>query len=529
MATPPTSAPPSVEGRRYRVTALLGRGGFGTVYRAVLEGAGGFEKDVAIKLMSDADVPELQLQRFRDEARILGLVRDRAIVSVDPPTRLQGRWAVVMEYVDGASVQRLMKLGPMPPGVVAEIVQEVARALDKVYRASGPDGTPLRLLHRDIKPDNLQITADGEVKILDFGIARADFSNREAHTQALIGGTRGYIAPERLEGREGPEGDVYSLGVSAHFMLTGERPSRRQLMGLAPIDTSALDDDGKALMAVVERMRSVMPDERPTAREVEDACRAVRRRCEGITLRRWAEANVPQAVRMKTDDMCGSVLSETLAAVPSEERFEMSEAVSGVHRAPPGVRRAARWPYLLAGFVALGLAILLFLSVGGVAGLGIVWATLSGREAPVAEAPALDLPPPTLAPPAAAPEPAPVAPVAPAPAEPQPVAAPEPAPSPRPRPTTSPKPRPAPTAAPAPDPNAATYTVTLSSVPLGADVFVDGAKVGTTPVAGLSLTEGSHEIKMVGDAETTIKSITLGRRSPNRWVWTGGDRWEEYY
>ena len=60
-------------------------------------------------------------------------------------------------------------------------------------------------------------------------------------------------------------------------------------------------------------------------------------------------------------------------------------------------------------------------------------------------------------------------------------------------------------------------------------MFVDGAKVGVTPVPGLELGEGSHEIKMIGDAETTVKTITLGRRSPNRWVWTGGERWEEFY
>jgi len=64
---------------------------------------------------------------------------------------------------------------------------------------------------------------------------------------------------------------------------------------------------------------------------------------------------------------------------------------------------------------------------------------------------------------------------------------------------------------------------------MGADVFVDGAKVGTTPVMGLRLPEGSHTVKMVGDAETTVKTITLGRRSPVRWVWTGGETWEEHY
>ena len=130
--------------RRYVVRSLIGEGGFGKVYRAELTTTQGFRKDVAVKLLHKANVPEAMLGRFRDEARILGLVRDRAVVSVDPPTLLDGQWAVVMDYVDGASAQRLLKAsGPMPPTVALEIVQEVARALDSVWRQPGPDGRPL--------------------------------------------------------------------------------------------------------------------------------------------------------------------------------------------------------------------------------------------------------------------------------------------------------------------------------------------------------------------------------------------------
>ena len=532
--SPPTStSTPALEGRRYRITGVLGKGGFGKVYRAKLEGAGGFEKDVAIKLMRDPDVPELQLQRFRDEARILGLVRDRAIVTVDPPTRLEGRWAVVMEFVDGATVQRLMKLGPMPAGVVAEIIQEVARALDKVYRAAGPDGVPLKLLHRDIKPANLQLTADGEVKILDFGIARADFSAREAHTQAYVGGTRGYIAPERLDGKEGPEGDVYSLGVTAHLMLTGERPTRRQLMGLAPIDTSHLDEDGQRLMQLITRMRSVVVADRPTAREVEEGCTAVRRQSEGVTLRRWAEEHVPQAVRIKTDEMVGSVLSETLAALLSKDRVQ---GLSVLEDTQPTLGPRQRGPLVfVAAAVAIATILLVaFVSFGGVAGAGLLLATL-GSSGTDAEAPALPAAAPEAAPKAArvAPEVAPEAAPEPPPEAPAPTdaaeaddegteAAPAPAPRARPRPAPAPE-------TPEVDPNATVYRITLASVPMGADVFVDGAKVGQTPVLNLSLVEGPHQVKMVGDSETTVKTITLGRRSPTRWVWTGGETWEEHY
>ena len=106
-----------VENRRYRITHILGKGGFGIVYRARLEGSEGFQKDVAVKLLSDEDPPAEVLTRFRDEARILGLLRDPHIITVDPPTRLGGRWAVVMEFVDGANTADLLKKGTLPPAI----------------------------------------------------------------------------------------------------------------------------------------------------------------------------------------------------------------------------------------------------------------------------------------------------------------------------------------------------------------------------------------------------------------------------
>ncbi|MCB9683897.1 MAG: serine/threonine protein kinase [Alphaproteobacteria bacterium] len=544
-----------LEARRYRITGVLGKGGFGKVYRATMEGAGGFHKNVAIKLLRDADVPELTLQRFRDEARILGLIRDRAIVNVDPPTRLAGRWAVVMEYVDGTSLQRLLKLGPVPAAVTAEILQEIARVLDKVYRSPGPSGEPLRLLHRDIKPANIQITPDGEVKILDFGIAKADFSSREAHTQAYVGGTKGFIAPERLQGRDGPEGDIFSLGVTAHLMILGERPSRRQMMGLEDPDTSEYEQDTQEMIALCNRMRSVDPDNRPAAREVEETCAAIRRRSDGISLRRWAEENVERANALSRDDeMVGSVLSETLAAqLPSEDRlqgghhFVLSE---GEGRSDQGPSRLA---YGMLG--AIGLLAVVGLAIGAgsfVLGGGVLILGL-GEDQEEALAPATPgqarpgrperpkptpSPTPTTAPAPVAPQPEERPAPAPAPATPTPTPTPQPAPAPDPTPAPTPAPAPAtptptpqPTPHPAPEPEvaAATITITFASVPLGADVEVDGKVIGRTPVMGVQLTEGSHTVKMISDSETVVKTIVVGRRNPSRYVWKGGDAWEAHY
>jgi serine/threonine protein kinase len=212
------------EGVRYRFLSVVGEGGFGRVYRVRMETDDGFNKDVAVKILGDAAPAAALLKRFRDEAKILGLLRDRAIVSADPPIQIAGRWAVVMEFVDGVSLGAMITRGPVPPGVAVEVVGEVARSLHHAWHQEGPEGQPLQLLHRDIKPDNIQLTPSGEVKLLDFGIARANFKEREFKTRHALGGTPGYIAPERTQGVELPAGDVYSLSVVLHEAVTGIRP-----------------------------------------------------------------------------------------------------------------------------------------------------------------------------------------------------------------------------------------------------------------------------------------------------------------
>lgn len=114
----------------------------------------------------------------------------------------------------------------MPPVAALAIVEEVASALHAAWHQDGPDGAPLRLIHRDIKPSNLRITAHGEVKMLDFGVARAELSSREEHTQEAAFGTVPYMAPERFYGEDTVAGDVYALGVTLFEMLTGVKPGK---------------------------------------------------------------------------------------------------------------------------------------------------------------------------------------------------------------------------------------------------------------------------------------------------------------
>ena len=309
--------------RRYSIRQAIGRGSFGTVYRAKLLGEGGFSKEVALKILNtDLQNQESVAERLRDEARVLGLIRHRSILQVDGLVQLEGRWAVVMEYIKGIDLKQLIKAGKLPLGPALEITGEIATALDVAYHASGPDGAPLSLVHRDIKPSNIQITPSGEVKVLDFGIAKASFEGREAETVAMVLGSVPYMSPERFELEEGPSSDVYSLGVSFYEMVVGQRFGK----------TSLSEEKHKAkLQVAIHRLRGELgkraesaillftqmvafhPKDRPTAKEVRHACRLLRQRSNDPWLAEYCAIAIPPLLDKQhsgIDELTGTTLYE---------------------------------------------------------------------------------------------------------------------------------------------------------------------------------------------------------------------------
>jgi len=226
----------------------------------------------------------------------------------------------VMEYVPGVNLKQLLAAGPMPAGPALELMEEVADALYTAYERPGPEGEPLHLMHRDIKPSNIHLMPSGEVKILDFGVARADFQQRESVTQSFFFGSLAYMAPERLDGIDTHAGDVYALGSVLFELLTGTSIGRTS--GHLERHTTILNGSMERLRArladseledVLRRAMAYEPEERPTARQLTRMLRGLRSVHREPWLRDWAEDVVPDLCKRQdfvADELSGAILVE---------------------------------------------------------------------------------------------------------------------------------------------------------------------------------------------------------------------------
>ncbi len=309
----------------------LGRGGFGEVYLATQRSASGLERRVAVKVLRDGlSNQSTAVKRFRDEGRMLAMLDHPAILGVHELTRIRGHVSLVTEYIEGTDLSRCCRTGALMPARVAlTVVGEVASALHTAWTTKSPEtGKPLRLVHRDIKPENIRLSRHGEIKLLDFGIARSNEMAREART-ALgdIPFTPGYAAPESfITGDQGSPTDVFALGATLYRVLVGQRFYRgvklsdqvaisagraRYIHYLAErmlkVD-STLDDD---LVPLLREMLAWAPESRPTADQLQNRAEAMADRLDGPTPKRWARsADFPDAPSVEGAALTGLALDE---------------------------------------------------------------------------------------------------------------------------------------------------------------------------------------------------------------------------
>jgi len=200
---------------RYQVGAIIAHGGMSTVYRGVDLRLG---RSVAIKVMkpSFASDPSF-LSRFEREARTVAKLTHRGVVAVYDQGRDGDVVFLVMELIDGGTLRDLIsQSGPLPVAVTLSIMEPLLAALGAAHAAG--------LVHRDVKPENVLISAQGEVKVADFGLVRA-ISSMTIATGEMILGTVAYLSPEQVStGAADARSDVYSAGIVAFEMLTGHPP-----------------------------------------------------------------------------------------------------------------------------------------------------------------------------------------------------------------------------------------------------------------------------------------------------------------
>jgi serine/threonine-protein kinase len=210
----------------YEITSPLGEGGMGVVYRAHDTKLG---RDVAIKALPDAFANDSdRLQRFQREAQVLASLNHPNIAQIYGLEQSDKTRCIVMELVEGVTLQERLKRGPIPVDDALPIAKQICEALEAAHERG--------IVHRDLKPANIKLTRDGKVKVLDFGLAKAleeqqpsNPSNSPtllsaASMPGVILGTAPYMSPEQARGSEANHrSDIFSLGVVLYEMLTGKQ------------------------------------------------------------------------------------------------------------------------------------------------------------------------------------------------------------------------------------------------------------------------------------------------------------------
>ena len=200
---------------RYLVQSKIASGGTSTVYRGLDVR---LDRPVALKVMDSRYAGDDQfLTRFQLEARTVARLKNPGLVAVYDQGLDARHPFLVMELIEGGTLRELLaERGPMPPHAVASVLRPVLGGLAAAHRAG--------LVHRDVKPENVLISDDGEVKIADFGLVRA-VAAAGITSASVILGTAAYLSPEQVrDGNAGPRSDVYSLGILTYELFTGRTP-----------------------------------------------------------------------------------------------------------------------------------------------------------------------------------------------------------------------------------------------------------------------------------------------------------------
>jgi serine/threonine protein kinase len=334
---------------RYTVVRKLGAGGMANVYLAEDQELG---RRVAIKILNDRHANDEQfVERFRREAKNAAALSHPNIVSIYDRGEAEGTYYIAMEFIDGRSLKELIvSRGPAPLTVAVEYARQVLSALRFAHRHG--------IVHRDIKPHNALVDAEGRVKVTDFGIARAGTSQM---TEAgSIVGTAQYLSPEQARGTNVDQrSDLYSTGIVLYELLTGTVPfngdtpveiAMKHLSTLPEPPSAKRSDIPRDLDLIVMRALAKDPDDRYQSAEEMDA--DLERFLRGATVSPVTEEAATQIMRLPAADQPYSATAATMIAPPSSRR-------TAVLPPPPPpvyydldepIHRRQMWPWFAALF-----------------------------------------------------------------------------------------------------------------------------------------------------------------------------------
>ena len=283
-----TRTRPSLGGGKYEIFAKLGRGGMADVYLATMRGALGFKKLAVIKQLqaqfaADGDIVGM----FLDEARLAARLAHPNVVHTYEVGREEDTYFIAMEFLDGQPLNRLEREAarsgrPLDREVCVRIVSDALGGLHYAHELRDYDGSPFHLVHRDVSPHNIFVNYDGQVKLVDFGIAKAALSGATTGT-GVLKGKLAYMAPEQAMSEEvDRRTDVFAMGVVLWGLLTGKRLFESDAGGgtlrkvleanVPPLSSVASVGADPALDAILAKALARDPERRfATAQEMREA------------------------------------------------------------------------------------------------------------------------------------------------------------------------------------------------------------------------------------------------------------------
>jgi len=228
--------------QRYKIAEKIDAGGMAEIFRGYASSLDGIQKQVAIKrVRPHLATNKVFIKMFIDEARLCMRLNHANITQVFDVGRTQDTYFLVMEFVDGPNLRKIMQASAdkgisIPVEVAVNIIIDVCKALAHAHEARDEEGEPLNIVHRDVSPPNVLISTQGEVKITDFGLAKA-VTHLEATDPGVVKGKFSYLSPEAAEGKPvDSRADIFSCGIILHELLTG----RRLFMGKTDMETVEL-------------------------------------------------------------------------------------------------------------------------------------------------------------------------------------------------------------------------------------------------------------------------------------------------